>query len=317
MNELQLKTFELVPAKIDFNKESIVKELNETLSKYENLVFTEDKTTEIREVLAKLRKDRTAADEFRKEKKKEAIAPVTEFENEVKSIVKMFDDVIDPINNQLKEFEAKRRKEKQEEVEKIISEAVEEFGLEEKFANQLDVDDQYLTKTFSIKQVKETIEFRANNLLNEQKLEQMNKESIESYVKLKNSEHGLNLSIVAYLSQLEFKDVESVKTTVNDDVQAELDRISREEAEKQAQEELTKEVVEELPFDEFDKQQMKSVSDSAIDDLPFGNIGESEEGHAFLEVYHVTGTMDEQNKLIKFMEDNGIDYKIIEMELPF
>lgn len=314
MNELQLKTFELVPAKIDFNKESIVNELNETLSKYENLVFTEDKTTEIREVLAKLRKDRTAADEFRKEKKKEAIAPVTEFENEVKSIVKMFDDVIDPINNQLKEFEEKRRKEKQERVENIIYDVVARFDLEKKFANQLDVDDQYLTKTFSINQVKETIEFRANNLLNEQKLEKMNKESIESYVKLKNSEHGLNLSIVAYLSQLEFKDVESVKTTVNDDVQAELNRLSREKSEKQAQEEFTEEVVKELPFDELDKQQMKSVSDSAIDDLPFGNIGEPEtEDYTIV----VTATNEEVNLLEEFMRDNNIKFQTIVKELPF
>lgn len=310
MNELQLKTIELVPAKIDFNKESIVNELNKTLKKYENLVFTEDKTTEIREVLAELRKGRTAADEFRKEKKKEVIAPVTEFENEVKSIVKMFDDVIDPINNQLKEFEEKRRNEKREEVEQVISEVVEQFGLAEKFAKQLDVDDQYLTKTFSIKQVKETIEFRANNLLNEQKLEQMNKETVESYVKLKNSEYSLNLSIVAYLSQLEIYSVDEVKNTIEHDVKIELTRRSREEAEKQAQKELTNEVVEELPFKEIEKQAEPS-------NLPFGNIGEPEEENAFLEVYHITGTMDEQNKLVKFMEDNGIDYKIIEMELPF
>src|SRR5699024_9804182 len=81
------------------------------------------------------------------------------------------------------------KQEKLEEIETIITETIKKFGLESKFANQLDVDEQYLNKSFSINQAKETIEFRANNLLNEQKLEIMNRENIESFVKLKNSEH--------------------------------------------------------------------------------------------------------------------------------
>src|SRR5699024_455952 len=205
MEDLQLKTIDLVPAKIEFNKKAIEKELTETLKKYENLVFTEENTKDIRKVLAELRKGKTAADEFRKEKKKEASAPITAFEKEMKSIVKMFDDVIDPINEQLQEFERKRKEEKEANVKEIIKEAAEKFELEEKFANQLDVDEQYLNKSFSLSQVKDTVEFRANNLLNEQKLEHMNKETIESFVKFQNSENSLNLSIVAYLSQLEFK----------------------------------------------------------------------------------------------------------------
>src|SRR5699024_2271626 len=195
MTELEIKTLELEPAKIEFNKQQIEDELKETLKKYEGLIFTEENTAEIRKVLAELRKGKTAADKFRLAKKKEAIAPVTEFENDIKSIVKMFDDVINPINDQLKEFEEKRRNEKRKELEKIINETVENVGLESKFSSQIDIDDQYLAKSFSLNQARETIEFVANNLLNEQKLEHMNKESIETYVKLKNSEHDMNLSV--------------------------------------------------------------------------------------------------------------------------
>src|SRR5699024_306627 len=133
MTELEIKTLELEPAKIEFNKQQIEDELRETLKKYEGLVFTEENTAEIRNVIAELRKGKTAADNFRKAKKKEAIAPVTEFENDVKAIVKMFDDVINPINDQLKEFEERRRNEKRQEIEKIIDETVESLGLESKF----------------------------------------------------------------------------------------------------------------------------------------------------------------------------------------
>src|SRR5690625_1296216 len=303
MTELEIKTLELEPAKIEFNKQQIEDELKETLKKYEGLVFTEDNTAEIRKVLAELRKGKTASDNFRKEKNKEVSAPITEFENEVKSIVKMFDDVINPINEQLKEFEEKRKQEKLEEIETIITETIKKFGLESKFANQLDVDEQYLNKSFSINQAKETIEFRANNLLNEQKLEIMNRENIESFVKLKNSEHELNMSVVSYLSQLEFKDVADVKKTVEEDVQAELNRRSKEEAEKKAKEELTKEVVHEAPTE---PEVIKQVD--VIDDLPFGNIDESQTEDYTITV---TATSDEIDLLEEFLRDNKIKYQTV------
>src|SRR5699024_3507254 len=314
MNELQLETIKLVPAKIEFNKDAIEKELTETLKKYENLVFTEENTKDIKKVLAELRKGKTAADEFRKEKKKEASAPISAFEKEMKSIVKMFDDVINPINEQLQEFERKRKEEKEANVKEIIKEAIEKFELEEKFANQLDVDEQYLNKSFSLSQVKDTVEFRANNLLNEQKLEIMNRENIESFVKLKNSEHDLNLSVVAYLSQLEFKDVESVKNTIEQDVNNELKRI---EIEKQKEIEKAEQERSQTVKDQLEEQrkEQEPISHYINDDLPFADI-ELDNEHSFLEVYHVIGTMDEQNKVVKFLEDNGIEYEI-EMRLPF
>lgn len=314
MEDLKLKTIDLVPAKIEFNKESIEKELTETLKKYENLVFTEENTKDIRKVLAELRKGKTAADEFRKEKKKEASAPITAFEKEMKSIVKMFDDVINPINEQLQEFERKRKEEKEANIKEIIKEAVEKIELEEKFANQLDVDEQYLNKSFSLSQVKETIEFRANNLLNEQKLEIMNRENIESFVKLKNNECSMNLSVVAYLSQLEFKDVESVKNTIEEDVQKELDRRMNEELKiqnekkRKEQEEINRE------HDERVQKEMESVSKSAIDNLPFGDIGEPQtEDYTIV----VTATNEEVELLEEFMRDNNIKFQTVVKELPF
>lgn len=304
MNELQLETIKLVPATIEFNKQSIIDELNETLKKYENLVFTEDNTAEIRKVLAELRKGKSAADNFRLANKKEALAPVTEFENDVKEIVKLFDDVINPINDQLKEFEEKRRAEKRAEIETIINETVENTGLEPKFANQLDVMDEYLAKSFSMNQIKENIEFRANNLLNEQKLELMNKENVESFVRLKNSEHDMNLSVVAYLSQLEFKAVDEVKKTVEQDVQSELNRRSREEAEKKAREEITENVAETLAFEPEIEEIL--TQDNFIDDLPFGDIEETE-----TLTIEVTGTLEKIGELEDYLINKGYAWRSI------
>src|SRR5699024_4305869 len=221
------------------------------LSKYENLVFTEENTADIRSTLAELRKGRTAADTYRKDIKKKLTAPVTTFEKEMKEITGLFDELINPINEQLNEFEARRKEEKRQEVQTIIDETVEELQLEKKFASQLIVEDNYLNKSTSIRQIKETIEFRGNNLLNEQKLEIMNRENIESFVKLKNSENDLSLSVVAYLSQLEFKSVDEVKKTIEDDVNKalkaaeELKRAEEAKQKEQSEKQRLKEVIEE------------------------------------------------------------------------
>src|SRR5699024_8546782 len=116
MNELQITTTKLEPAKVEFNKKQVLSTLNGILKKYENLIFTEEQTTEIRETLAELRKGRRTADEYRKETKKKLTAPVKNFEEEMKEIVGKFDDVINPINEQLKEYETRRKEEKRKEV---------------------------------------------------------------------------------------------------------------------------------------------------------------------------------------------------------
>lgn len=311
MNDLHLKTINLVPATIEFNKQAILDELNETLKKYDSLVFTEDNTSDIRKVLAELRKGKTAADEFRKSKKKEAVAPITAFEKDVKEIVKLFDDVIDPINEQLKEYEENRKAEKYAEIETIISETVEKTGLEIKFANQLTVDDQYLNKSTTLNQVKESIEFRAENLLNEQKLEHMNKENVESFVMLKNSEHDMELSVVPYLSQLEFQSIEDVKSTVEDDVQKELNRRSREEAEKKAKEEMAQKEMQEMSNQALDNVPFeptpKEMDNPIIEDLPFGDIAPDEHVHTISFV--VTAQESKFNTIRAFMDSQGIEWR--------
>src|SRR5699024_9930012 len=254
MNELQITTLKLEPAVVEFNKEQVIKELRSILSKYENLVFTEENTADIRSTLAELRKGRTAADTYRKDIKKKLTAPVTTFEKEMKEITGLFDELINPINEQLNEFEARRKEEKRQEVQTIIDETVEELQLEKKFASQLIVEDNYLNKSTSIRQIKETIEFRGNNLLNEQKLEIMNRENIESFVKLKNSENDLSLSVVAYLSQLEFKSVDEVKQTIEDDVNSAIT-----EREKQVIKEAEKIVHEKELEEHNDKEESKTV----------------------------------------------------------
>src|SRR5699024_8573703 len=153
MNELELKTLDLQPAKIEFNKDAIINDLNDTLKHYKGLVFTEDTAKDARKVMADLRKGKKSADEFRKNIKKKASEPIKEFENEMKEIDKLFDDIINPINEQHKEFEAHRKEKKRVKVQEIIANVLNEIELEQKYADRLEILDEYLNKSFSINQL--------------------------------------------------------------------------------------------------------------------------------------------------------------------
>src|SRR5699024_1154098 len=142
---------------------------------------------------------------------------------------------------------------------------------------------QYLNKSTSIRTAKESIEFNANNLLNEQKVEEMNKESIEMFVKLKNSENDLNLSVTAYLSQLEYKDVEEVKNTIDEEVIKELEHNEKRLKEIELKAEKEKERIKQ---ESIEAEPLKSI----VNDLPFENIEQDEE----------TATETESNETIEF-----------------
>src|SRR5699024_10173151 len=167
----------------------------------------------------------------------------------------------------LKAYEERRKEERRQELQAFIDKVIEDLQLENKFASQLVIEDSFLNKSASMTQTKESIEFKANNLLNEQKLEIMNRENIESFVKLQNAENSLNLSVVAYLSQLEYKDIEEVKKTIIDDVNKEIERKEKQLQEIERKDELQKEKIKKEVAE-------SQVFEPAIDALPFGNIEE-------------------------------------------
>src|SRR5699024_6553988 len=132
----------------------------------------------------------------------------------------------------------------------------------------------------------------------EQEKEQADRDMIETYVKLKNSEHSVNLSIESYLSQLEFKDAQNVKNTINKDVENELARREREMA-RQAQKEAEKKREEELKLEE---------QDYAVDDNPFepsmSEIDEPEEDsndNGIIKEYKLIATKEKHDMLYEFM----------------
>ena len=121
------RSLEALPATIDFNFEALKLGLSQSLAKYDGLVVTEDDIKGAKDDRAKLNKLREALEAKRKEVKRECMAPYNDFEAKVKELVALVDKPILAIDTQLKDYEDRRREEKQAAIREIYEETVGEL----------------------------------------------------------------------------------------------------------------------------------------------------------------------------------------------
>lgn len=284
MNELQIKTNSFTPAKVDFNYEQISRYLDEVLKKYDGLVFTEETVQDCNKTIAELRKGKRSLDDFRKKTKKELTKSITEFENQCKELNKKFDEVIDPLVEQSDFFEEQRRIEKKEKVQKIVDELIKEQGLNEKYAQMLVIEDQYLNKTKTLKSIREELTTTAETLGVQQDKEESDKELIKTKVELANAKYNVNLSETPYVKLLEYENVEDIEIKINLDAERE----SKVEPEPEPE----------------------PISDELIELVTMPEPKEDEE--IYMERYEVHGTDAQLDALEDFMKYQDLEWKIIE-----
>lgn len=334
MNELQVETIKLKPAVIEFNHEEIEEELRKNLAKYEGLTFTSDATTELRKVRSELNKGKNAVDEYRKKVKRELNEPVKAFEDTCKELNTRFDNVIKPLDAQLKAFVEQERAEKLEQLEKARDEYIIEHGLADEYVDRIEIEDSFLNKSTSLKMASESIEFQVKNLKMEQEKFEADKEVISTTVKLANAENELSFSTDAYLRLLEFDDVEVVKRQIEKDVVKEMGRRKEQERleqlrrEREAQEER---IAAQKKQEVIDSQEIESKNevDELIEEeseqaeapsLPFGDIDELDSDEIDLGyesvpafnnyVYSINANEEQLEKLHEFMDENNISWRV-------
>lgn len=284
MKELQIRTNSFTPAKVDFNYREVEVFLDETLKKYEDLIFTEETVADCNKTIAELRKGKRALDEFRKKTKKELTKSITEFENQCKELNKKFDEVIDPLVEQSDFFEEQRRNEKRQKVQKIVDKLVQEQGLNEKYASQLTIEDQHLNKTKTLKSIREELTATAETLGLQQDKEESDKELIKTKVELANAKYNVNLSETPYVRLLEYENVEDIEIKINLDAERE----SKVEPEPEPE----------------------PISDELIELVTMPEPKEDKE--IYMERYEVHGTDAQLDALEDFMKYQDLEWKIIE-----
>lgn len=157
---------------VTVNYEQLEAELRKRLADYRGLVVTDDTLAACKDAQKELAGLRIKIDAFRKEKKKELSAPITEFENKCKNLISYIEEAELPLKAGIKVYDDAKREEKRAEVELMTAAVAAEAGLSGKYAVQLTVLDKYLNLTATKKGIREDLEVRAFALKVEQDREQ-------------------------------------------------------------------------------------------------------------------------------------------------
>ncbi|MCT1575663.1 DUF1351 domain-containing protein [Oceanobacillus kimchii] len=312
MNELQVKTIDFQPAKVEFNYKELETVLDESLKKYNGLTFTEDDAAECKATITELNKGKKALDAYRKDTKKELTASVTQFENQCKTLNQKFDEVIEPLKDQYNHFEENRKEEKRKQVVDVIKSIVVEFKLNEKYANELVVDKSYLNKSKSMKAIKEELANTAEHLFIKQQKEESDTQTINSTVELANERYNLSLSPAAYIRLLDYKEVQLIKTQILDDAMEEAEKQIKEQ-EKQSFENAIPEQEDiekmDIPFEDVpndDEQTDPFMNEDAYISDPFITKHEP-----ISKSYKITADDDQLKELEHYLTQKGIKWAVM------
>ncbi|MDO6448117.1 DUF1351 domain-containing protein [Oceanobacillus profundus] len=279
MNQLQVKTIELTPAVVEFNFDELSEVLDQQLSKYEGLEFTEKDAASCKKTITELNKGKKALNDYRLKTKKELTVSVTEFENKCKELAAKFDSVINPLKEQQDEFEENRKAIKRLEIEGFIDHLVHVEGLNEKYAARLMILESHLNKSKSLKSIREDLTVKAEHLGIAQDKFEADQEVIKSHVQLINAKENLNLPESPFLSLLDHKEVADIKAQIETAAKVDLEKDEP----------------------KFEQVPLSSAPASV-----------SKDDEMFVERYWVAATESQLEALEEFMNQENIEWKVIE-----
>lgn len=166
---------------IGWNNEELKKEIAEKVKDYTGLVYTENQIKEAKSDRAKLNKLVKALEDKRKEIKKLCLEPYAKFEKQIKEVIEVINEPIALIDGQVKEYEEQKKKEKQEQIEKIFAETDKPEWVDLHFLWET----KWLNATKSLSQIKGEIDEKIAKIYSDLKtlesLSEFSFEAIETY----------------------------------------------------------------------------------------------------------------------------------------
>ena len=154
---------ELVPVRVISNLGTISDNLQEVeasirakVKEYHNIVVTEETIQDGKKILADIRKEKEGLEQERKTIKKAWMKPYEAFEKRAKELIALYDEPVQILDSQLKEFEKQRKREKQQEIQRIYDAA--KGDLEEWLPLSKVYDEKWESSIYSKKKIREEIE---------------------------------------------------------------------------------------------------------------------------------------------------------------
>ena len=275
--EFQLISPQTFVNAIEFNYDDLHKWITEQVEKYQNLTYTDETIKDAKEDRASLNKFKERIDAARKDVKKRYLEPYNNFEDKVKTLLKLIEEPAAAIDTQVKDYEERKKTEKKKQIEDYFNATIGDLS------NLLTLDKifnpKWLNATVTIKNVQTEID----QILAKVKFD------LQTIKDLK-SEWELTL-IDTYLNTLDIAAALREKTRLEERKQ-ELDK--------------REEIKEELLNNATNKAEALSVA-AAI------SVAENiEPVKIYTRKFWVKGTADQLKTLGQYMKDNGIEYGGIE-----
>ena len=219
--------------KIGWNKEQITSTVENIISQYTGLAYTEEQMKEAKKDRAILNAIKTDISNRRIQVKKALMAPYEVFEAEVKEVVAKIDEPIAMIDKQLAAYDEKLKEDKKSELVEYFKENVGE--LENVLTFDMIFNQKWLNKSVSIKQCKEDILNAITKTATDTKLiDEMASEKYREYAKDYYFRNGLNVTSamneVARMKEVDIKKEEEKRLKAERE-EAEKLRAAKEEAE--------------------------------------------------------------------------------------
>lgn len=153
---MELKVNEITALEpIKFNYEELKKEVTDGMSKYANMVYTEETMKIATKDRANLNKLSKALNEEKIRVKKDVLKPYEDFEQKILEIKSIVDKAVINIDTQIKAHEQKAKEEKRNEIEKFFNEKVGKY--ENLILFNTIFNEKWLNATTSMKNIQNDI----------------------------------------------------------------------------------------------------------------------------------------------------------------
>lgn len=283
------------PVVMDY--ETMKERLTATLRQYDDIEVTAETLKSCKDTQKEIAGLRRQLDDFRRAVKKRYQEPLQIFEDQIKSMIAMVDEVESPLKQGIKEFDDLRRAEKKEQAEKIIAELIAEYELNEKFARQIEFKKSYMNLTAKESDVRTDVDAQCMLLKQQQDNEESIKKTIVNAVEVQNKGITAKLVPEVYISLIGKLPTDEIIDRILKRGE-EIWRMEREaEKEKASQESTRDSENEEKPEQGEQVQKQEKTPENGNQDV-------------YKVVYVVTGNAEQMQSVSKFLKDNNINYSV-------
>lgn len=302
MENLQVKISQK-PGEILLNFDEMRQFLNERLEEYRSAVFSDDSIKYAKGHAAQLRKEQAAFKSRISEVKKEYMKPFESFKTQADNLVSLYDEPINFIDGQVKDYDRRRKEEKRKSIKSIYDKAT--MGITEEKKEFFSLDRIYNLKwenaTYRIKEIEEEITNIVTKVMSEiSVIKDMESDAEEKALAL----YKKNLTLqdaVAYINNYERQKAEILLKEQEYKRKQEEEKIRLHEREKIAAEQKA---------EEEKRKAVEAAKEEAAQEV-IEALTPLESGETILYEYCFALTDDAKNKLEMYLDSVGIEWELI------